>query len=246
MSAFFCFCVRSCAVGAAHDHDVLVSVEEPARKMTSRKSAPLFFPPDDLDCATARSLAHMVVQVSYSSYICGRCKTVSVSGLESEESAAYLVEIGHGGDVDRVCRQCSPPKSVAPTVAARADRRTDDCHVLDLFGDAVEGLVVAHAVWLVVVTEADDDDARLFCEDGLVDMPPGFEPRQEDGHRNCESVREFEDESGSATATAMATRAGRWRESGWALFRSKRTQGCSTCCACGVSRRVVRGQLCSR
>jgi DIM1 family U5 snRNP protein len=33
-----------------------------------------------------------------------------------------------------------------PHVAVRLERaRTDDCHVLDLFGDAVQGLVVAHA-----------------------------------------------------------------------------------------------------
>lgn len=42
---------------------------------------------------------------------------------------------------------------------------------------------MAHAVWVVVVAEADDDDARLFCEDGLVDVPPRLEPRQEDGHQ---------------------------------------------------------------
>ena len=44
---------------------------------------------------------------------------------------------------------------------------------LDLVGDFVEDLVLAHAVVVKVAAEADHDEALLFAEDGLVYVPAG-------------------------------------------------------------------------
>lgn len=57
----------------------------------------------------------------------------------------------------------------------------NDGVVADLVGDLVEDFVLAHAVWVPVATEADDDQAVLFGQDGLVDVPAGVEMREDDG-----------------------------------------------------------------
>ena len=53
--------------------------------------------------------------------------------------------------------------------------------VLDLVGNLVEDLVLAHAVGVVVAAEADDDEAVFLAEDRLVDVPAGAEMRENDG-----------------------------------------------------------------
>lgn len=53
--------------------------------------------------------------------------------------------------------------------------------VLDLVGDAVENLVLAHAVGIPVATETDYHETVVFGHDGLVDVPAGFEVREDDG-----------------------------------------------------------------
>ena len=53
--------------------------------------------------------------------------------------------------------------------------------VLDFIGDLVEDFVLPHAVWIVVATEANDDQAVLLAEDGLVDVPSCSEMWEYDG-----------------------------------------------------------------
>lgn len=50
-----------------------------------------------------------------------------------------------------------------------------DSEVLDALSNFVEDLVLAHAIWIVVATKADHDEALVFGEDGLIDMPAGVE-----------------------------------------------------------------------
>lgn len=50
-----------------------------------------------------------------------------------------------------------------------------DGEVLDALGDFVEDFVLAHAVWVVVAAKADHDEALVFGEDRLVDVPAGVE-----------------------------------------------------------------------
>lgn len=62
----------------------------------------------------------------------------------------------------------------------------DDGEVLDAVCDLVEHFILAHAVRIPVATEADDDEAVFFGHDGLVDMPAGYEMRDDDGaHGVC-------------------------------------------------------------
>lgn len=131
----------------------------------------------------------MVVQGSYSSYICSGSESAFSFAYKCKRSRTRLVKVGDLGDVDRVCargreRWSSCQRRLARTggTARGEERRTDDGHVLDLFCGPEERLVVAHAVRVPVVAKADDDDARLFCEDGLVDVPARLESREEVGH----------------------------------------------------------------
>lgn len=71
----------------------------------------------------------------------------------------HLVEVGHLVDVAEV----------------------DDGKVLDLVGNAVEYLVLAHAVRVPVTPEADHDESVILRHDGLVHVPAGFEVREDDG-----------------------------------------------------------------
>lgn len=57
----------------------------------------------------------------------------------------------------------------------------DDGEGLDLVGDLVEDLVLLHACLVPVAAEADDDEALLLGEDGLVDVPAGVEVGDDDG-----------------------------------------------------------------
>lgn len=76
-------------------------------------------------------------------------------------------------------------------VKVRHLRDVDQVHhgvVLDLVADPVERLVHLHAGGVPVVTEADDDDAILLTEDGLVDLPAVVEMAQH--VRHLDLVRE--------------------------------------------------------
>ena len=42
----------------------------------------------------------------------------------------------------------------------------------------VKNLVLAHAVWVPVATESDDNEALLLGEDGLVDVPASHQVRK--------------------------------------------------------------------
>ena len=57
----------------------------------------------------------------------------------------------------------------------------DGGEALDLVGDLVEHLVLAHAVGVPVAAEADHAQALLFAEDGLVDVPARVEMGDDDG-----------------------------------------------------------------
>lgn len=50
-----------------------------------------------------------------------------------------------------------------------------DGEVFDTFGNLVEDFVLAHAIWVVVATEANYDEALVLGEDGLVDVPTRIE-----------------------------------------------------------------------
>jgi hypothetical protein len=56
-----------------------------------------------------------------------------------------------------------------------------DREALDLVSDLVEHLVLLHAGGVPVAAEADDDEALLLAEDGLVDMPAGVKVGDDDG-----------------------------------------------------------------
>jgi len=71
----------------------------------------------------------------------------------------HLVEVGHLVDVAEV----------------------DHGKVLDLVGDAVEYLILAHAVRVPVAPEAYHDESVVLGHDGLVHVPAGFEVREDDG-----------------------------------------------------------------
>lgn len=57
----------------------------------------------------------------------------------------------------------------------------NDRKTLDLVGDLVEDFVLAHAPSIPISAESDHNQALLFAEDGLVDMPAGVEMRNHDG-----------------------------------------------------------------
>lgn len=74
---------------------------------------------------------------------------------EEEHDGAGVVQFVHGVEVGHTINVAD----------------VDDGKVLDLLGDLVEDLVLAHAVWVVVAAEADHDKALVFGEDCLVDVP---------------------------------------------------------------------------
>jgi len=51
----------------------------------------------------------------------------------------------------------------------------DDGEVLDTIGDAVEDLILSHAIRIPITTETDDDKSFIFAHDCLVDVPSGNE-----------------------------------------------------------------------
>ena len=57
----------------------------------------------------------------------------------------------------------------------------DDGETLELVCDFVENFILAHAIWVPVAAEADDDEALFFRENGLVDVPAGDEVGDCDG-----------------------------------------------------------------
>ena len=76
----------------------------------------------------------------------------------------HLVEVGHLIDVAEV----------------------DDGEVLHLIGDAIEHLVLAHAVGAPVSAEPDDYQPFIFAENGLVDVPAGLEMGKHETHCDIE------------------------------------------------------------
>ena len=59
--------------------------------------------------------------------------------------------------------------------------KIDDSKVLDTVGDTVQNLVLSHAVWVAVATEADDYQTLLFRQDSLVDVPAAAKVGEDDG-----------------------------------------------------------------
>ena len=57
----------------------------------------------------------------------------------------------------------------------------DDSEVLDAICNAVEDFVLAHAVGVPVLAEADDNQAFIFGHDGLVHVPASNKVREDDG-----------------------------------------------------------------
>jgi len=57
----------------------------------------------------------------------------------------------------------------------------DDSEVLDSISDTVKDLILTHAVWIPVTSEADYDKTLFFRHDGLVDVPAGDEMGENDG-----------------------------------------------------------------
>jgi len=61
----------------------------------------------------------------------------------------------------------------------------DDGKVLDSIGDAIQDLVLSHALRVPVTTEADDHQSFLLAHDSLIDMPARDEMGEDDG-THCE------------------------------------------------------------
>jgi hypothetical protein len=57
----------------------------------------------------------------------------------------------------------------------------DDSKVLDAVGNFVEHFVLFHAVWIPVSTKADDNQALVLGEDGLINVPCRHEMRDDNG-----------------------------------------------------------------
>lgn len=64
----------------------------------------------------------------------------------------------------------------------------DDGEVFHLFGDLVEHFILAHTCFIVISSEANDHEAFVFGEDGLVDVPAGLEVGKYNGTHGDESV----------------------------------------------------------
>lgn len=84
---------------------------------------------------------------------------------EEEHDSARVVQLVHGVEVGHA--------------VYIAD--VDDGEIFNALGDLVEDLVLAHAVGVVVAPKANHDESLVFGEDGLVDVPAGFEVREDDG-----------------------------------------------------------------
>lgn len=106
----------------------------------------------------------MTEHASYNSYIweVRVAKNVSRRGSlkVNIQVAAHLVEIRHLSNVYKI----------------------DDGEISNLLCNAVQRLVHFHACVIVVVAEANHYDAVFFRKDGLVDVPSGWQVREEVGH----------------------------------------------------------------
>jgi len=74
---------------------------------------------------------------------------------EEEHDSTRVVELVHGFEIGDFVEVAE----------------VDGAEVLDPVGDLVENFVLLHAVGVRVAAEADEDQAVLFTEDRLVDVP---------------------------------------------------------------------------
>jgi hypothetical protein len=105
----------------------------------------------------------------------GTCRCVFWRGF------FYEVALSRGC-VER-SRSALAGKKTAPTWTHLVDvHQVDAGERLDLVGDGGQQLVHAHARRVVVAPEADDDDAALLAQDGLVDGVGVVQVREQVAH----------------------------------------------------------------